>query len=297
MHNVYDQYAKDTLCALLTPAGAVKTEQEVSADAQRVDLYFAPDAARAGTLGPLGLLGRLAGRPCSLEHFHQPPSPAVLVGCLRKHLNFCHVLSLSSHSHSSDSSERLPTPTVWVLSSGRPTSGLSGLHMQRAKGWPAGCYLAAPVLHFGVVVLNELREVRDTLALRLLGTGATLRRAVAELRRLPPDALEVQVVLPIMLRYRLAVPADPGEQTDEDKEVLMSTQDALGLWEQQVLQRGIEQGRLAEARAALRRVLVRRGLELGAGDQARIEGCRDVGTLNQWLDQALTAVSIDEALR
>lgn len=33
------------------------------------------------------------------------------------------------------------------------------------------------------------------------------------LRRLPQDGPEVQVVLPIMLRYRLAAPADPGEQT------------------------------------------------------------------------------------
>ena len=107
-------------------------------------------------------------------------------------------------------------------------------------------------------------------------------------------------MLPIMLRYRLAVPADPGEQTKEDREFLMSTQDALGLWEQQVLQRGIqkgiEQGRLAGARAALRRVLVRRGLELGPGDDARIEGCRDVETLERWLDQALTATSIAEVL-
>ena len=46
MHNVYDQYAKDALYALLSPAGPVKTEQEVSPDAQRVDLYFAPDATR-----------------------------------------------------------------------------------------------------------------------------------------------------------------------------------------------------------------------------------------------------------
>lgn len=82
----------------------------------------------------------------------------------------------------------------------------------------------------------------------------------------------------------------------------MSTQDALGLWEQQVLQRGIqtgieqgiEQGRLAGPRAALRRVLDRRGLKPGAEDDARIEACRDVGTLERWRDQVLTSTSVAE---
>lgn len=48
----------------------------------------------------------------------------------------------------------------------------------------------------------------------------------------------------------------------------MSTQDALGVLEQQVLQRGFELGfelgRMAGARAALRRVLARQGLEFGS---------------------------------
>ena len=43
-------------------------------------------------------------------------------------------------------------------------------------------------------------------------------------------------------------------------------------------------------------LLARRGLELGVGDDARIEACRDLGTLERWHDQAVTATSVAEAL-
>jgi hypothetical protein len=64
------------------------------------------------------------------------------------------------------------------------------------------------------------------LILRLFGAGSTLRQAIAELKALPPDALERRVMLPILVRLRFEVPADQEQQTSEDREFLMSTQDA-----------------------------------------------------------------------
>jgi hypothetical protein len=59
----------------------------------------------------------------------------------------------------------------------------------------------------------------------------------------------------------------------------------------------IEQGRLTEARAALRRVLAHRELVLRPIDDARIDACPDLATLERWLDQAITARTGTEALR
>jgi hypothetical protein len=56
------------------------------------------------------------------------------------------------------------------------------------------------------------------------------------------------------------------------------------------------EGRLTEARAALRRVLVRRQLMLTQGHDAQIEACTDLATLERWLDQAVTALSVSDAL-
>ena len=58
-----------------------------------------------------------------------------------------------------------------------------------------------------------------------------------------------------------------------------------------------EEGVLQEARAALRKVLARRKLTLGAGDEARIDACTDRDTLERWFDQAFDAASVAEALR
>lgn len=56
------------------------------------------------------------------------------------------------------------------------------------------------------------------------------------------------------------------------------------------------EGRLTEARAALRRVLARRQLTPSKDDDARIDACADLSTLERWLDRAVTAVSASDAL-
>jgi hypothetical protein len=54
--------------------------------------------------------------------------------------------------------------------------------------------------------------------------------------------------------------------------------------------------RLRQARAYLRRVLARRGLVPSADDDARIDACTTLATLEQWLDEAVVASSVAEAL-
>ena len=64
----------------------------------------------------------------------------------------------------------------------------------------------------------------------------------------------------------------------------------------QGLEKGVDQGQLLGTRAALRRVLARRQLPLSTEDEARIEACADLATLERWLDQAIVASSAAEAL-
>jgi len=186
---------------------------------------------------------------------------------------------------------------MWVLSSGRPESGLAGLRCEPMAGVPTGIYLAPPLLRLGIVAIRELPETRETLLLRLMGAGPTLKRAIAALKALPEDAPERAIALPILLRLRLDAPKDPAKQTREDQEFLMTTQDVVELWKQEVRNEGIEEGSLREARSALRRVLAKRKLGLSAADEARIDTCADLATLERWLEQAIDASSAAEALR
>jgi hypothetical protein len=70
--------------------------------------------------------------------------------------------------------------------------------------------------------------------------------------------------------------------------------------QQQLIEKGLLEGRLegrlTEARAALRRVLARRQLTPTKRDDARIEACTDLAILERWLDQAVTALSTSAAL-
>jgi hypothetical protein len=52
------------------------------------------------------------------------------------------------------------------------------------------------------------------------------------------------------------------------------------------------EGRLTEARAALRRVLVGRQLTPSPDDDARIDACTDLTILERWLDRAITATRV-----
>lgn len=59
---------------------------------------------------------------------------------------------------------------------------------------------------------------------------------------------------------------------------------------------GHKEGHLTAARDGLRRVLQRRGLTLTPAESARIEACDDLATLVRWLEQAVDAASVEQAL-
>ena len=64
----------------------------------------------------------------------------------------------------------------------------------------------------------------------------------------------------------------------------------------EIAEKGRQDGERSEARKALRRVLGLRKLSTGPEDEARIDACTDLPTLERWHDQAVTAASADEAL-
>ena len=49
-------------------------------------------------------------------------------------------------------------------------------------------------------------------------------------------------------------------------------------------------------RGNLRRVLARRGFELSAEEEARIDACMTLAMLEHWIDEAVVAPTVAEAL-
>jgi hypothetical protein len=234
MRTRYDQLCKQMTRTGLETCGPIETDAEVPVDTRRIDLWFVRDPARGPIPDHLGLLGRIASSSSTFEFFHNTPSGEELAACLIKHGEFRHFLSLRGLPP--------PVPIQWVISSGRPDAGIDGLWLRPMQGWPPGFYEGPPLLWTRLVVVNELPVARDTLLMRLLGAGAVLRQAIAELKELHAEAPERTLALPILLRLRLTVPTDPAKQTTDDQEFLMDTQDIVETWRREAIEEGIKQG-------------------------------------------------------
>ena len=178
MHNKFDQFVKQLARDGFSPGGHVETDAEVSPDALRIDVWFVPDAGRARrVLAGLGLFGRMGQRAGTMEVFHRTPAGHQVADCLARHRFFCRELERRR--------PRPPVPVQWVISSGRPAAALRGLFFRRSR-WGKGIYDGPPLMRTRIVVVSELPKTRDTLLVRLMGAGRTLREAIAELRALPP---------------------------------------------------------------------------------------------------------------
>ena len=138
-----------------------------------------------------------------------------------------------------------PMTVLWTLSTGRPADVMAGFAFQRMEDWPTGMYTGPlPALPFRIVVLNELPEDRATLPLRLLGRGATLRRALREFAALPRDAWERQHIAPLLVRcfVELQEAKTNPVLTEEEKELLMTAQEFIENLEEKALQQGVQLG-------------------------------------------------------
>jgi hypothetical protein len=185
-----------------------------------------------------------------------------------------------------------PLPILSVISSGRPDAGIRGLEFHPMAGWPSGIYESPPLQWTRLVVVNELPVVRDTLLVRLLGAGSVLKRAIAELQALPAESPERTRALPVLVRLRLAVPIDPAQQTSDDQEFLMNTEDVYETWRRATIQEGLEQG---ERKVLLRLLRRRFGAEVDREIESRVAAA-PAGQIEIWAERVLSASTLAELL-
>jgi hypothetical protein len=176
--------------------------------------------------------------------------------------------------------------------------------MRRPVRFAPGCYWIEPQwCRFLWIAANELPLVDELIPFLLARSGQALDafgRWVAPRR--PLDwVLSMLEYLPMSMPTRQELLSRFGKVDDPEIEarrqhILEVLLEASPHTQQQLRLEGRLEGRLTEARAALRRVLARRQLVLTQGDDARIEECTDLTTLEHWLDQAVTALSAAAAL-
>ena len=211
---------------------------------------------------------------------------------------------------------------MWVVTPSAPDAfledgGLKPLWENAGSGWweqrkwPTGVYRQCRLIPLGVVVLDELPEERETLTLRLLGRGRTLKRAVAELRGLAEDDPLRTPVLTLLEKWRIIM--EPALELDpQDQEVVMNAIKTYQQWSeerrqegrlegrQEGRQEGMQQGnqrRRAAAATALQRFWPRLYGPLPEPLKVAIESCTDADQLEAAMTALATAPTEEDAAR
>ncbi|HEY0989467.1 MAG TPA: DUF4351 domain-containing protein [Kofleriaceae bacterium] len=288
IRNPFDRFGKQLVRDALKGRGSVETDAGVPADTRHIDLWFTPHEGCALSPDHLGLLGRITSRSVTIEFFHNTPSGDELHVCLIKHGEFRRFLARQKTLP--------PQPIQWVISSGRPDAGIEGLGFRPMTGGLRGLYESPPLHYTRLVVVSELPVARDTLLVRLLGGGSVLRHAIAELQALPAEAPERRLALPVLLRLRMIVPTDPAQQTSDDQEFLMDTQDIVEIWRREAIQEGVQQGLEQGERKLLLRLLRRRfGVEVDGEIERRVAAA-PAQQIDVWAERVLSAATLAELL-
>ena len=248
MRNRFDRLAKAILVKLLRPIAPVETEREIVGQAQRADMWVQSNEAEASELAPLGVLGKMIGLgPCLVEPFSQPPRVRDIRSCIRKQYNLDNDQVLEAERKN----RREPAfPVLWVISSGNPATVIEALKLGGMAGWPKGFWQREAFDSLYIVVARQLPKTPETVLLRLLGRGVTLREAIRELATRPEHARAWRVIEPVLVAFRLAIPQDSLEE--EDMEALRELEAIYADWEQRLKEEAHQAGEQDGHRAGLR---------------------------------------------
>jgi hypothetical protein len=294
MRNPFDKLAKQLGQEALGPCGLTVANAEISVETQYADLRHEPDPARTAERDRLGLLGRLAAEPCLIEVYSQAPSAEELRACLAKHLASWQQRARKARTENGKRKEQGLPPVafvdsfLWIITAGVPVTLMAQLKLKRATGWPAGVYLFGDqALRVGFVVASKLRRVTSTLLVRIMAAGPLLAPAVREVAKLPRDAYERTVAMPILLSFQHALGQAPSENRDE-QEFIMAMYKS---WDDARIEGATE----TQAKAVLS-VLRVRGIAVPDTARERILAERDLARLERWHDKAVVASSISEVI-
>ncbi len=288
----HDEWMKRALSLWLKDLGDVQIDARIAGESRRGDVLF---AERRGKGTPkqrrrLGALGDLARGRVPFEPFRSPPTQMELKGCVLK------AVDLEAHEARSARRGKQPRsavvgPTLCVIAPSLSRDYLAAAGASLVSPSKSGLYGLAPMWRTVLVAANELPADASTMWLRLLGRGKVQAEAASQLLALSEQDPLRDATMALLVAWQQDLPAS-AEQSEDEREMTMSLDQAYQRWERETLARGRSEGK---AEAVLE-VLGARGLPVTAAQRKRVLACADEKVLVGWLRAAATAPSVSALL-
>ena len=283
IRNRSDQLGKNILHDLLSLRGGAWTETEVPpGDALRIDLWFVPDETRRDVkTGLTGILARMADAAACIELWSDGLDVDEFHACLHKRYAWHRALE-------SRDKRKWQLPTLWHVCAGCPENAIKKFGLELDPAGPSGVYrMEREVFDVRLIVIPELPRVRETVLLRLLGRTPARRRALEDLKALPPDALERTLADRWLVRLKYEVP-ESAVVSQDDQELIMDVQAWLEERDRKLVQdseaQALRKGRFAPLRHLFERRLRR---ELTKAEQAALSRRLDTDGVDRVSDVVL----------
>jgi len=244
----FDPFHKSVVVAATAGLGRSETQHAIERGVYFADVWFEPAPPPVTPRPELGFWNVMAETAALIELFRCTPNLVRLTDIVAK--------TLSKERALRRRQERLASVRTWVITPGRPRAALAGWGGQghTSAGWPSrGIYRLSCTVPTFVVVCRELPTTPDTLVLRLLGRGNTLRTALIELAALKaPWTLTFKDLL--VERHIMVAQSDyPRDEHDQDFVQQFAT--VAKQFVQDIREEGREEGRDEGALRPLLRLL------------------------------------------
>lgn len=257
----HDEFVKEYLPELYQDYGEVTPSADVTSERRQIDVLFIPNKPVPTTPETLGLLGKLGQTTCLLEVYRNPVTIDEIWDCMGKLVS----VRQNQIKDAKREKRKIPKsqlPKLWIITPTISKTILKEFGAIEKDNWEDGVYFLPSGFCTGIVAIHQLPITRDTLWLRILGKGNKQIQAIEELKALPSDYPNREIVLELvygLLAKLTANKQDKQENIAEDETLIMSLRqlyrDKMAEVEQQGLQQGLQQERLQLITHQLKRKL------------------------------------------
>jgi len=241
----HDQYSKEALLEILAFFGG-KAESQRPIHPKEVyyaDISFEPPPTLSKTdLEKVGVLGNMIVKPCLIEYFWTPPTRIETCLCLMKLYSWYGDLQREANRDKQPLDEN-NLPHLWILTTSISKQFLASFAVKPSQSdWYKGFYFFGEAMNTGIVVINELPEINETIWLRIFGKSKTQQKAIETLANKDDQSPLFNNVFDVFHKWHEDTKTQDN-LTPEDKELLMILSPAYEKSRTQALLEGMLQGR------------------------------------------------------